>query len=222
MKLEEILKKLKATYSNKGLPDKVLEVQAKRIAETANEQEEVEQAIKDLDDQFSIYQSLFDSNRTLVSENKKLIEKLSKVEGEGSDGNTSKQKGEGSEGNTSNSKDEGVGQLMKMMKDMSEQIDVLKTEKKQKTQKEQLVNQLNELGVSKDYYTPFLDRDFEDSEQIQEYANTIKEQEDKFLQSINYDKLKDGAEPEVGGFTKTGKKISSNMKTYLETKNKKK
>ncbi len=189
--MEEILKKLKTTYSDKGLPSRVLEVYANKIAKTAETEEEQDKAIKDLEDDLTIFQSLSDQNRTLVSENQKLIKKLSKQGAENqTEPKTPKETSKPDGGENS--------QLIEMMMKMNERLDSLQREKTQKTNKEKLTEKLKQLGVREQFYKPFTDREFENDEQIDEFASLLKKQEDEFLQSINYEKLKNNSQPNLG------------------------
>lgn len=207
MNYEEVLKLLEATYKDKGLPKKVLEVYARRIANTAETEEEAKTKVTELDDDLSIYQSFIDQNRTLVSE----VKKLKSEKGGGNEPNPKPKEEETDEPKGADS------ELLKILKGMQESINELQTERKRSTQKEKLEAKLKELGVTKAFYEPFIQgKSFESDDEIEEFASSVKSSETAYLKSINFEKLKENGTPERGVFHSSKKGEASDvMKNYL-------
>ena len=208
MDTKEVFKKIKATYADKGLSDKVLEVIAERVAGTATE-ETLDADISSLKSELTIYQSFNDQVRTLKSENEKLTQSIAGLKKDPEPANPPK----------GGDDDKGGEDVPKWAQTLMQRFDNLENEKKKQTSEQKLTAKLKELGVQEAFYKPQITgRTFDSDEQIEEFANLVKTQETEFLKSINYEKLKEGGEPE-GVITKTKDgEISPEMKRFLEAK----
>ncbi|MCW0521911.1 hypothetical protein [Riemerella anatipestifer] len=213
---KKILELLKTKYKDLGLSESILKVTADRLARTVKEEAEeteITQAIESVESELRIYQSFEDRNRTLLKEVKDLKEKL---EGAKTKGEASK-----SEEKSETKKEEGNPEpnpMLELLKELKGEITALKSEKIQQTNKEKLTAKLQELGVNENFYKLHIDgKTFENDEQINEFANRLKESQDAFTQSINNDLLKNQSNPLFGNRPVEGQ-VSADVQDYIKTK----
>ncbi|MSN90800.1 hypothetical protein [Riemerella anatipestifer] len=210
---KKILELLKTKYKDLGLSESILKVTADRLARTVKEEAEeaeITQAIESVESELRIYQSFEDRNRTLSKEVKDLKEKLEKNEPTPNpEPNPNPRPNEGNpEPNP----------MLELLKELKGEITALKSEKIQQTNKEKLTAKLQELGVNENFYKLHIDgKTFENDEQINEFANQLKESQDAFAQSINNDLLKNQSNPLFGNRPVEGQ-VSADVQDYIKTK----
>ncbi|AEB71681.1 hypothetical protein [Riemerella phage RAP44] len=210
---KKILELLKTKYKDLGLSESILKVTADRLARTVKEEAEeaeITQAIESVESELRIYQSFEDRNRTLLKEVKDLKEKLEKNEPTPNpEPNPNPRPNEGNpEPNP----------MLELLKELKGEITALKSEKIQQTNKEKLTAKLQELGVNENFYKLHIDgKTFENDEQINEFANQLKESQDAFTQSINNDLLKNQSNPLFGDRAVEGQ-VSADVQDYIKTK----
>ncbi|ADQ83092.1 hypothetical protein [Riemerella anatipestifer] len=210
---KKILELLKTKYKDLGLSESILKVTADRLARTVKEEAEeaeITQAIESVESELRIYQSFEDRNRTLLKEVKDLKEKLEKNEPNPTPNPNPEPKP--NEGNPE------PNPMLELLKELKGEITALKSEKIQQSNKEKLTAKLQELGVNENFYKLHIDgKTFENDEQINEFANQLKESQDAFAQSINNDLLKNQSNPLFGNRPVEGQ-VSADVQDYIKTK----
>ncbi|MDY3512733.1 hypothetical protein PG303_05830 [Riemerella anatipestifer] len=210
---KKILELLKTKYKDLGLRESILKVTADRLARTVKEEAEeteITQAVESVESELRIYQSFEDRNRTLLKEVKDLKEKLEKNEPNPTPNPNPEPKP--NEGNPE------PNPMLELLKELKGEITALKSEKIQQTNKEKLTAKLQELGVNENFYKLHIDgKTFENDEQINEFANQLKESQDAFAQSINNDLLKNQSNPLFGNRPIEGQ-VSADVQDYIKTK----
>lgn len=212
---DKILPLLKTKYKDLGLSETILKVTAETLAKTVEKEEDIETAVAGVEGQMKIYQSFADQNRTLQTE----ITNLKKA-GEGkSEEKKEEEKKEGEE-----KKETGGEEVPAWAKALTEKLDKqaeyitgLQTEKVNKTNAEKLVSKLKELGVNESFYSLHLEKTFEKDDEIESFANSIKEAEDKYLQDTSNEKLKSKDVPLFGQTTKEGE-VSPDVQALIDSK----
>lgn len=210
---DKILSGLKTKYKDLGLSETILKVTAESLAKTVEKEEDIETAVAGVEGQMKIYQSFADQNRTLQTE----ITNLKKASN--SEEKKEEEKKEGEE-----KKETGGEEVPAWAKALTEKLDKqaeyitgLQTEKVNKTNAEKLVSKLKELGVNESFYSLHLEKTFEKDDEIESFANSIKEAEDKYLQDTSNEKLKSKDVPLFGQTTKEGE-VSPDVQALIDSK----
>lgn len=210
---DKILPLLKTKYKDLGLSETILKVTAESLAKTVEKEEDIETAVAGVEGQMKIYQSFADQNRTLQTE----ITNLKKA------GNSEEKKEE--EKKEGEEKKEMGGEevpawakaIIDSNKAILEKQNQLDAEKVNKTNAEKLVSKLKELGVKESFYSLHLGKTFEKEDEIESFANSIKEAEDKYLQDTSNEKLKTKETPLFGQTPKEGE-VSPDVANYIKNK----
>ncbi|MCT4321794.1 hypothetical protein [Elizabethkingia anophelis] len=210
---DKILALLKTKYKDLGLSETILKVTAETLAKTVEKEEDIETAVAGVEGQMKIYQSFADQNRTLQTE----ITNLKKA------GNSEEKKEE--EKKEGEEKKETGGEevpawakaIIDSNKAILEKQNQLDAEKVNKTNAEKLVSKLKELGVNESFYSLHLGKTFEKDDEIESFANSIKEAEDKYLQDTSNEKLKSKDVPLFGQTTKEGE-VSPDVQALIDSK----
>lgn len=210
---DKILSGLKTKYKDLGLSETILKVTAETLAKTVEKEEDIETAVAGVEGQMKIYQSFADQNRTLQTE----ITNLKKA------GNSEEKKEE--EKKEGEEKKETGGEevpawakaIIDSNKAILEKQNQLDAEKVNKTNAEKLVSKLKELGVNESFYSLHLGKTFEKEDEIESFANSIKEAEDKYLQDTSNEKLKSKDVPLFGQTTKEGE-VSPDVQALIDSK----
>lgn len=202
---EQILSEIKNKYKDLGLNETLLKAKARQIAKAVKEEAEIAEAVAELEDELKYFQSMADQNRTLKKElddlKKPKEEKLKENE------NPKEEKKAGDEPNP----------MIELLKELKNEIAGIKAEKVQQSNSEKLVSKLKELGVSEQFYKmPIEGRTFESDEQINEFAQNLKTNEDEFLKSMNIDKLKTQSTPQFGSKAKEGE-LTADEQAYINS-----
>lgn len=211
---EQILKELKTKYSKFGLSETILKVYAKKIAKAVKEESEIEEAVVNVEDDLAIYQSLSDSNRNLQKEIASLKDaKKSEPEPKGEPKGEPKQEPKQDEMPT------WAKSLIESNKALSDGLNAIQTEKVNKSNSEKLTAKLKELGVSEHFYNLQVQgKTFANDEEIETFANSVKEAEDGYLQLTNNSKLSGSAGSPLGGKQGADKEVSAEFKDFMKNK----
>ncbi|MCL1658610.1 hypothetical protein M2T79_18545 [Elizabethkingia miricola] len=189
---------------------------AETLAKTVEKEEDIETAVAGVEGQMKIYQSFADQNRTLQTE----ITNLKKA------GETKSEEKKEEEKKDSDEKKETGGEeppawakaIIDSNKAILEKQNQLDAEKVNKTNAEKLITKLKELGVNESFYGLHVQgKTFEKDDEIEAFANSIKESEDKYLQDTSNGKLQAKPVPLFGQSPKEGE-ISPDVANYIKNK----
>lgn len=211
---DKILALLKTKYKDLGLSETILKVTAESLAKTVEKEEDIETAVAGVEGQMKIYQSFADQNRTLQTE----IINLKKA-GEGKSEEKKEEKKEGEEKKETGGEEvpAWAKAIIDSNKAILEKQNQLDADKVNKTNAEKLVSKLKELGVNESFYSLHLGKTFEKDDEIDAFATTVKEAEDKYLQDTSNEKLKSKDVPLFGQTTKEGE-VSPDVQALIDSK----
>lgn len=205
---EQILKELKTKYKNLGLSDDYLKVIAKRLAKTVKEESEIEEAVADLEDEMKFQQSQNDAIRTLKAQVKKFEEG-------GKQDPPKKEEGKKEDPPKEEEMPAWAKAFKESIETLSGKLEDQEKEKINQTNEQKLISKLKELGVNEFFYkSQITGKVFENDEQIMEFANAIKENEDAYKQAVNDTKLK-GIEPPKGGIENVKGQVSADVQSFI-------
>ena len=211
---EKILAMLKTKYKDLGLSETILKVMAETLAKSVKEETEIETAVEGVEGQLRIYQSFEDRNRTQqkeIADLKKSLEAEPKKEEPKEEPKDPKTK----EGEEVPAWAKAIIDSNKAILDKQTALDL---EKAQKTNSEKLVAKLNELKVGEAFYKLQVQgRTFENDEEIEAYASSVKEAEDAYKQAANIQTLADKPAP-IFGQVKNEGDVSPDVKTFIQNK----
>ena len=214
---EEILKELKTKYKDLGLSEVYLKVVAKRLAKTVKEETEIEGAVAELEDELKYQQSQNDLLRTLKSQ----VEKMEKGE---KGGNVNPDKKDGDEkGKEESNPNEDVPGWAKVLttgyEALTAEIKGLKEEKTNQSNSQKLISKLKDLGANEDFYALLIeDKTFQNDEEIEVFAVSIKEKEDAYLQNLKNKGLVKSAGGGQSGSGDGEGKVSADVQAFVKDK----
>lgn len=220
---QQIFTQLKTKYKNLGLGDKVLKVIAKKLSKTVKEESEIENAVEGVEDDLVPLQILSDQVRTLKTE----LDTMKKSKSDDSDDEEEDE--EETEGKkpkvtkkTTENKDEEVPAwakgLISSNEALTKELADIKAEKVAKSNDAKLLDKLKELGVSEKFYKYHIKgKSFENDEEIEEFANELKESETEFLQENANNDVEANANTIFGGSTKPDE-VSAFAKNFVSKK----
>ena len=209
---EQILKELKTKYHNLGLKEEYLKVIAKRLAKTVKEESEINDAIAEVEDEMKYQQRQDDVFRSLQTELKKIKE---------SKGNQEPASLKDDEEETE-PKDEKMPEWAKTIlesnKALSEKIQGFEAEKVNQSNEQKLIAKFKELGVNEHFYQLQMQgKTFQSDEEIETFANSVKNAETGFIQLLNDTKLGGGTPPKKGDDGKDNE-VSQDVQSFIKTK----
>ncbi|HAY3504282.1 TPA: hypothetical protein JRX02_002908 [Elizabethkingia anophelis] len=210
---DKILALLKTKYKDLGLSETILKVTAETLAKTVEKEEDIETAVAGVEGQMKIYQSFADQNRTLQTE----ITNLKKASNSEEKKEEEKKEGEEKKETGGEEVPAWAKAIIDSNKAILEKQNQLDAEKVNKTNAEKLVSKLKELGVNESFYSLHLGKTFEKEDEIDAFANTVKEAEDKYLQDTSNEKLKSKDVPLFGQTTKEGE-VSPDVQALIDSK----
>ena len=114
--------------------------------------------------------------------------------------------------------DEEPNPVLEMLKELKSEIAGIKAEKANQSNAEKLTSKLKELGVKENFYKGRLKTDFENDDQIAEYAQEQKSDEDAFLQSLNIETLKNTNPPIFGTTKVSDDEVSPEVQALIKSK----
>jgi len=211
---DKILSGLKTKYKDLGLSETILKGIANKLARSVEKEENIETAVAGVEDDLKIFQSLADQNRTLASK----VAELEK--GKAPDPNPTPEPTPNPEPPKPTGEEEvpaWAKAIIDSNKAILEKQNQLDAEKVNKTNAEKLVSKLKELGVNESFYSLHLGKTFEKDDEIESFANSLKEAEDKYLQDTSNEKLKSKDVPLFGQTPKEGE-VSPDVANYIKNK----
>lgn len=196
MHYKEILKSLKTKYKHLGLSDDYLKVVAKRIATTVNEESEISDAVDNVQDELAYAQSQADIQRALKKQLDEMQALIKANSGNDPAPNTPPSNLETPPADEGEGVPEWAKAIVESNAALSENLASLMNERTTQANKQKLLTQLEALGVKESFYKFHVTgKTFEDDNQITEFANSLKESYDAFIQENANDGLKNMSNP---------------------------
>ena len=199
--MEKILQALKTKYAHLGLKESVLKVIATRLAPTVKDDTEIENAVKSVEEEVKLLQSVADEGRASLTKAEEARKKLEKeLEEMRAKSNPNPQNP--STPPTEPKPDEmpaWAKGLLEAVNKQNETIAAFQVEKQQQSAKERFLNQLKTQGVSETFYKHHLGRTFKDDEEMNAFVNELKADEQAFLQAQTNAWLSSHSRPIIGG-----------------------
>jgi len=197
--MEKILQALKTKYAHLGLEENILKAIATRLVNAVKEESEIENAVKGVEEEVKLLQSVADKGRTSLSKAEEARKKLEKeLEQERAKSNPNLQNPPTSEPKPDEMPEWAKG-LLESVKKQNETIAAFQAEKQQQSAKERFLNQLKTQGVSETFYKHHLGRTFKDDEEMNAFVSELKADEQAFLQTQANAGLSYHSKPIVGG-----------------------
>ena len=199
--VDKLLQSLKTKYAHLGLKESVLKVIATRLATTVKDDTEIENTVKSVEEEVKLLQSVADEGRTSLSKAEEARKKLEKeLEEMRAKSNPNPQNPPTPP--TEPKPDEvpaWAKSLVEVVNKQNETIAALQAEKQQQSAKERFLNQLKAQGVSETFYKHHLGRTFKDDEEMNDFVNELKADEQAFLQAQTNAGLSSHSRPIIGG-----------------------
>ncbi len=199
--VDKLLQSLKTKYAHLGLEESVLKAIATRLANVVKEESEIENAVKGVEEEVKLLQSVADKGRTSLTKAEEARKKLEKeLEQERAKSNPNPQNPPAP--STEPKPDEvpaWAKSLVEVVNKQNETIAALQAEKQQQSAKERFINQLKTQGVSETFYKHHLGRTFKDNTEMEAFVNELRADEQAFLQTQANTGLSSHSRPIVGG-----------------------
>lgn len=215
---EEIFKTIKTKYKDLGLSEVYLKVVAKRLAKAVKEETEIEEAVAELEDELKFQQSQNDLLRTLKSQ----VEKMEKGEKGGSEAPKKKDdegKTKKEETGVNSETPEWAKTLMSSYEMLASEIKGLKEERTNESNGQRLISKLKDLGVNENFYSLLIEgKTFQNDEEIEAFAVSVKEKENAYLQGLKDKDFVDSAGGGQSGLGSERDKVSVDVQAFVEEK----
>ena len=199
--VDKLLQSLKTKYAHLGLEESVLKAIATRLANAVKEESEIENAVKGVEEEVKLLQSVADKGRTSLTKAEEARKKLEKeLEQERAKSNPNPQNPPAP--STEPKPDEMPEWAKRLVEDVTNQgkaIQAFQEEKQQQSAKERFINQLKTQGVSEPFYKHHLGRTFKDDEEMNAFVSELKADEQAFLQAQTNTGLSYHSKPIIGG-----------------------
>lgn len=210
---EQILKELKTKYKDLGLSENVLKATAEFLGGAVKEESEIESAVAGVEGMLKVQQSIADQNRTYKAK----IEELEKNK----TAEPAPKEPKKEEPKPNEEMPEWAKKLMEGFTAVSQKVEGFEKDKQNLSNEQKLISKLNELGVNENFYKlQIAGRTFQNDEEIETFANSVKEAEAGFLQQLNDTKLGDVNPPSFGGKDIKAEEISPDVQAYIKQKTK--
>ena len=183
--VDKLLQSLKTKYAHLGLEESVLKAIATRLANAVKEESEIENAVKGVEEEVKLLQSVADKGRTSLSKAEEARKKLEKeLEEERAKSNPKPQNPPTPPKEPKpDEMPEWAKSLVEVVNKQNETIVAFQAEKQQQSAKERFLNQLKTQGVSEPFYKHHLGRTFKDDEEMNAFVSELKADEQAFLQT---------------------------------------
>ena len=199
--VDKLLQSLKTKYAHLGLEESILKAIATRLATAVKEESEIENAVKGVEEEVKLLQSVADKGRTSLSKAEEARKKLEKeLEDERAKSNPKPQNPPTPPAEPK--PDEMPAWAKDVLEAVTKQgkaITALQAEKQQQNAKERFLNQLKAQGVSETFYKHHLGRAFKDDTEMEAFVNELKADEQAFLQTQTNAGLSSHSRPIIGG-----------------------
>ena len=199
--VDKLLQSLKTKYAHLGLEESVLKAIATRLATAVKEESEIENAVKGVEDEVKLLQSVADKGRTSLTKaeeaRKKLEKELEEMRAK-SNPNPQNPPTPSTEPKP-DEMPEWAKSIVEVVNKQNETIAALQAEKQQQSAKERFLNQLKTQGVSETFYKHHLGRTFKDDTEMEAFVNELKADEQASLQTQTNAGLSYHSKPIIGG-----------------------
>ena len=220
--VDKLLQSLKTKYAHLGLEESVLKAIATRLANAVKDDTEIENAVKGVEEEVKLLQSVADKGRTSLTKAEEARKKLEKeLEEERAKSNPKPQNPPAP--STEPKPDEvpaWAKSFVEAVNKQNEIITALQAEKQQQIAKERFLNQLKMQGVSEPFYKHHLGRTFKDDEEMNAFVNELKADEQAFLQTQANTGLSNLSGSVLGGGTDNNG-VSADVQAYINNNLKK-
>lgn len=207
MTRELLLTKLKTKYSNLGLGEGILGAQADYLLTLSPTEENVDSLVDGMETVLKSFQSDLDKARA----QKKAEQKQEPPKQDPPKQDPPK---------TDDGVPEWAKAILESNKAVAEKLSAIEAEKVQKSLADKAIAKLKELGVKESFYKFHVSsKQFQNEEEIETFAQSLKEAEDAFLQDLNIKSLENRTPP-MFGETKTDAEVSPDVKARIDAKNK--
>ena len=217
--VDKLLQSLKTKYAHLGLEESVLKAIATRLATAVKEEIEIENAVKGVEEEVKLLQSVADKGRTSLSKAEEARKKLEKELEEA----RAKSNPNPHTPSTEPKPDEiptWAKGLLETVTNQGKAIQAFQAEKQQQTAKERFLNQLKAQGVSEPFYKHHLGRTFKDDTEMDAFVSELKADEQAFLQTQANTGLSSHSGNVFGGGTDANG-VSADVQAYINEKFKK-
>ena len=197
--MDKILQALKTKYAHLGLEENILKAIATRLAAAVKDDTEIENAVKGVEEEVKLLQSVTDKGRTSLSKAEEARKKLEKeLEEMRAKSNQQPQNPPTPEPKPDEVPAWAKG-FLEAVTNQGKAIEALQSEKQQQSAKERFLNQLKVQGVSEPFYKHHLGRTFKDDEEMNAFVSELKADEQAFLQAQTNAGLSSHSRPIIGG-----------------------
>lgn len=214
--VDKLLQSLKTKYAHLGLEENILKAIATRLANAVKEESEIENAVKGVEEEVKLLQSVADKGRTSLTKAEEARKKLEKeLEEERAKSNPKPQNPPTPPKEPKpDEMPEWAKSLVEAVKKQNETIAAFQEEKQQQSAKERFINQLKTQGVSEPFYKHHLGRTFKDDEEMNAFVNELKADEQAFLQAQTNTQLSSLSGSVLGG-GKDNNGVSADVQAYI-------
>lgn len=217
--MEKILQALKTKYAHLGLKESVLKVIATRLVPTVKDDTEIENAVKSVEEEVKLLQSVADEGRTNLTKAEEARKKLEKELEEARAKSNPNPPTPPTEPKPDEMPAWAKG-LLEAVTNQGKAIQAFQEEKQQQTAKERFLNQLKAQGVSEPFYKHHLGRTFKDDTEMDAFVSELKADEQAFLQTQANTGLSSHSSNVLGGGTDANG-VSADVQAYINEKFKK-
>jgi hypothetical protein len=214
--MEKILQSLKTKYAHLGLEENILKAIATRLANAVKEESEIENAVKGVEEEVKLLQSVADKGRTSLTKAEEARKKLEKeLEEARAKFNPNPQNPPApSTEPKPDEMPEWAKSLVEAVNKQNETIAAFQEEKQRQSAKERFLNQLKTQGVSESFYKHHLERSFKDDTEMEAFVNELKADEQAFLQTQANAGLSSLSGSVLGG-GKDNNGVSADVQAYI-------
>ena len=220
--VDKLLQSLKTKYAHLGLEENILKAIATRLVNAVKEESEIENAVKGVEDEVKLLQSVADKGRTSLTKAEEARKKLEKeLEEERAKSNPKPQNPPTPPKEPKpDEMPEWAKSLVEAVNKQNETIAAFQAEKQQQSAKERFLNQLKTQGVSETFYKRHLERTFKDDTEMDAFVSELKADEQAFLQTQANTGLSSHSSNVLGGGTDANG-VSADVQAYINEKFKK-
>ena len=211
--MDKILQALKTKYAHLGLEESILKAIATRLAAAVKDDTEIENAVKGVEEEVKLLQSVADKGRTSLSKAEEARKKLEKELEE----MRAKSNPTPPTPPTEPKPDEmpaWAKGLLQAVEKQNETIAAFQAEKQQQSAKERFLGQLKTQGVSEAFYKHHLGRTFKDDAEMDAFVSELKADEQAFLQAQTNTQLSSLSGSVLGG-GKDNNGVSADVQAYI-------
>lgn len=210
---EKILNELKTKYKHLGLSEKILKVQAKKLAKSVKEESEIESAVQSVEEDLEIIQSLADQNRTLQTK----LEELTKPKGGQKEKVDEPKEPKPKQAPKPEESPNPANEMPEWARALNEKLDKLANEKESEKRAKSFVDKAKELGIKEHFYKHHSADKFKTEEDMADFLNLLKKDQEDFEKALGKKGLDNHTKPLLGGDNLGDDEISSEMKTFLDS-----